>query len=139
MELEHDGRKVSDPQAVADLLRSALMMEDEIDRDREHFWVLGVDTRNTVRLFDLVAVGGLTTASVHAREVFRRLLTTNAVSNLIVGHNHPSGDPSPSLEDRQHARKLAQAAKILGLTLLDSVVIGNGTDEYRSLLADGLL
>lgn len=134
---ENTGERVSSPSDVVKLLRSLLAMESEVDRDKEHFWALGLDTKTVVRFIDLVSLGTLNAAPVHPREVFR-LSVMKGVCSIIVGHNHPSGDPEPSREDIVITRKLRNAGDILGIELLEHVIIGNG-GGFVSLKERGVL
>ena len=93
------------------------------DLDREHFIVIGLDAKNAVIGMNTVSIGSLTLAIVHPREVCKPLILMNA-AGFICAHNHPSGDPTPSSEDRQLTTRLKQAADILGIRMLDHVIIG---------------
>ena len=72
-----------------------------------------------------VSVGGLDSSIVHPREVFKDAIAISAAS-IVVAHNHPSGDPTPSTEDRHVTARLVEAGQILGIDVLDHLVIGNG-------------
>jgi DNA repair protein RadC len=85
-----------------------------------------------------VAVGSQSAAIVHPREVLGPALREGA-AHLILIHNHPSGDPTPSTEDLHLTRQLVEGAKLLGLKLHDHVIIGNGTLNWVSLAQKGLL
>jgi DNA repair protein RadC len=91
--------------------------------DREHFLVCGLDAKHRIIGINIVAVGSLTLAIVHPREVFKALILMNAAA-FICAHNHPSSDPTPSPEDRVLTRRLRQGAELLGITLLDHIVLG---------------
>jgi DNA repair protein RadC len=71
----------------------------------------------------VVAIGSLTAALVHAREVFKPAVLANAAA-VILAHNHPSGDPEPSREDRELTERLVKAGRLLGITVLDHVIVG---------------
>jgi DNA repair protein RadC len=86
--------------------------------------------------FNLVAIGTLTSALVHPREVFKAAILANAAAIILV-HNHPSGDPEPSAEDRALTSRLKEAGEILGIRILDHVVIGDG--RFRSLASEGII
>lgn len=90
----------------------------------ETFHTLVLDVRHELLAHETVAVGTLTTAPVHPREVFRPALR-RAGAAVIVAHNHPSGDPEPSAEDLAVTRRLVDAGKVLGIPLLDHVVLGD--------------
>ena len=92
--------------------------------DREHFVVLSLDTKGRATGMHTVAIGTLDQVAAHPREVFKYAVLMNAAS-LIAAHNHPSGDPTPSAEDRTLTRRLTQAGNILGIPLLDHVIFGD--------------
>ena len=75
---------------------------------------------------------------VHMREVFKPAIVSNAYA-LICGHNHPSGDPQPSQEDRTLTKRLVDAGKLLGIPVVDHVIIGDGTGKAFSFADEGLL
>jgi len=102
--------------------------------DREHFLTLILDGKNRVIAIDEVAVGTATAALVHPREVLKTVLLANGVSIILV-HNHPSGDPTPSEEDVAITERIKAAAELMGIRLLDHVVLGDG--HFRSLARDG--
>lgn len=105
--------------------------------DREHFWVLALNTKNRLlRTFE-VSVGSLSASIVHPRELFRDAVRISAASVVAV-HNHPSGDPTPSGADIQLTRRLVRAGDVLGIELLDHVVIGDG-GEHASMRDLGLM
>lgn len=91
--------------------------------DREHFAILMLDAKNHLLGIHTVAIGILTGALVAPREVFKAAILANAAS-IIVGHNHPSGDPTPSPEDHQVTERLRSAGELLDIPVLDHVVIG---------------
>lgn len=105
------------------------------DRDREHFAVLLLDVRNRPIGLHLVSVGTLDAALVAPREVFKAALLCNA-ARILAAHNHPSGDPVPSEQDRQVTRQLALAGQILGIEVVDHLVIGE-RGRYLSLREQG--
>ena len=109
--------------------------------DREVLKVLMLDTRlRLIRDMD-IAMGSLSECIVHPREVFRPAIIAKAYA-IIVAHNHPSGDPSPSTNDHTLTRKLAETAKVLQITLCDHVIIGTadgGRQPYFSFRDTGIL
>jgi len=128
-----DPRILSSPTAVVDLMRD-LMPDD----DREHLWALYLNAQNHLLEVYPVSTGTLTASLVHPREVFKPAIL-RAAASVIVVHNHPSGDPTPSKEDLQLTRQLAKAAEVLDLRLHDHVIIGNGTGRWVSLAERGIL
>ena len=101
---------------------------------QEHFFVLLLDGRHRVLGEEIVSLGTLTASLVHPREVFRPALRASAAA-LILVHNHPSGDPEPSPEDRTVTERLASAGELLGIPVLDHVVVAER--GFRSLRDDG--
>lgn len=112
------------------------MFPQILKEKREHFICVGLDGRRRPIYAEIVSIGTLTATLVHPREVLRRAIIDSAFSILIV-HNHPSGDPSPSREDQLLTERLDQCCKLFGITLDDHIILG-GT-EYVSLRKEGLL
>lgn len=100
--------------------------------DREQFIVCGLDAKHRIIGINIVSIGSLTLAIVHPREVFKPLILMNAGA-WICAHNHPSGDPIPSPEDRVLTSRLRQGADLLGIVLLDHLIL---TDEGCYSFAD---
>jgi len=92
--------------------------------DREQFLVCGLDAKHRIIGINIVSIGSLTLAIVHPREVFKPLILMNAGA-WICAHNHPSGDPIPSPEDRVLTSRLRQGADLLGITLLDHLILAD--------------
>jgi DNA repair protein RadC len=92
---------------------------------QEHLWVILVDTRHRVIAVDKLYTGSLNASTVRISELFRMAIQRNAAA-IIVVHNHPSGDPTPSPEDINLTRALIQAGKLLDIEVLDHLVIGMG-------------
>ena len=99
-----------------------------LDHDQEQLILLALDTRHRVRGYKTVASGGMCSAAVDPRVLFRTALLMGAAA-VIVAHNHPSGDPTPSREDIVVYRRLAQAGTTLGLEVLDMFTYGDGRTE----------
>jgi DNA repair protein RadC len=105
--------------------------------DREHFWALALNTKNQLLRIIEVSVGSLNASIVHPRELFKEAVKVSAASVVVV-HNHPSGDPTPSGADIQLTRRLVKAGDVLGIEVLDHVVVGDG-GEHASLRDLGLM
>ena len=103
----------------------------------EHFYVFMLDTKLKVMGFADVSKGTLDASPVHPREVFAPALMTPKTAAVIVAHTHPSGDPTPSIEDIQVTERLSRASDILGIRLLDHVIVGDRC--YTSLKSEGYL
>ena len=117
--------QVTSPQDVAKVFQDLLLLEDAIDQDKEHFYVMHLDARSRVKLVELVSMGTLTSSLVHPRETFRRAVIAGTAS-IIVAHNHPSGEVDPSEEDTKVTRVLHDAGNILGISLLDHMIFAKG-------------
>jgi DNA repair protein RadC len=109
------------PEDVAIVFQDLLSLEDKIDQDKEHFYVMHVNARQQVNLVELVAIGTLSHAEVHPRETYRRAVIEGSYS-IIVAHNHPTGDVTPSDADMQTTQKLHKAGEILNIPLLDHII-----------------
>ena len=105
--------------------------------DREHFWCLSLNTKNRLLRMAEVSIGSLNASIVHPRELFKEAVKMSAASIVLV-HNHPTGDPTPSGADVQLTRRLVKAGDVLGIEVLDHVVIGDG-GEHSSLRDMGLM
>jgi DNA repair protein RadC len=121
---------LSSPESVADLV-----MYEMSGLDQEYLKTILVDTRNRLQKIATVYHGSLNTSLVRVGEVFRDAIRCNA-AGIIVVHNHPSGDPSPSAEDIRITSALAEAGQLLDIPLLDHIIIGRGC--FISLREKGL-
>lgn len=92
--------------------------------DREVFFVMCLNTKNHVVAVHRCHIGSLNASIVHPREVFKSAILNNAAS-VIVAHQHPSGDITPSMEDISVTKRLAEAGKLLGIEVLDHLVVNN--------------
>ena len=102
----------------------------------EEFGLLILDTRNRLKRLQIISRGSLNGSLVHPREVFREAVALQA-AGLVLFHNHPSGDPTPSREDQSLTRRLREAGNIMGIEVLDHVIVGRG--RFVSLKEKGLL
>lgn len=126
---------VCGPQSVVDHVAPMIAAAE-----KELFAVLSLNTRNGILACDVTSVGTAQATLVHPREVFRRAVQLGAVS-IIVAHNHPSGDVSPSGEDIEITKRLHEAGVVLGINLLDHVIVSKwkGGYEYCSMKERRLL
>ena len=104
------------------------------DAATERFLVFFMDSKNRILGFNEASVGSLNASIVHPRDAFRAAVIQGASAVTIV-HNHPSGDPAPSREDRDTTKRMIQAGQILGIHVLDHIVIGD--DDYYSFADAG--
>jgi len=121
---------VRSPSDVAQLL-----MAEMAHLEQEHFRVLYLDTRNRLLGIETVYVGSLNASHIRVSEVFREAVKRNCAA-IIVAHNHPSGDPTPSSEDVEVTRRLAAAGSLLDIEVLDHLIIGQ--QRFVSLRERGL-
>ena len=99
------------------------LVSDLRDRDQEEFRVILLNTKGLVLGIETVFRGGLDRVEVFPREVFRSAVARSAAS-IVVAHNHPSGDPAPSRQDRALTRRLEACGELMGIELLDHVIVG---------------
>jgi DNA repair protein RadC len=125
-EVRHEDDRVTAPRDV--YRRFELRLRD---LRQEEFHVLLLNTQNAVMREGMVTRGILDASVVHPREVFAPALTEAAAAVILV-HNHPSGDPTPSPADREVTRQLVEAGRVLGIPVRDHVIVGNG--RYASFL-----
>ena len=122
------------PERVAEYWRQHVIHHPAFNPDVETFVVLLLNTRRRVKGHALISTGTLDTLLVHPREVFRPAIIAAAAA-VVVAHNHPSGDATPSEADIKVTRELARAGQLLRIEVLDHVVIGTG--QHSSLRALG--
>lgn len=120
---EAKGNSLTSPELVAKL------MSRESKMDREAFWVLHLNAKNRLIEKELVAVGILNQIIIHPREVFRKAVL-NSSQAIITVHNHPSGDLTPSQEDKEHWQRLKQAGEIIGIEVLDNLIVTPSGNFY---------
>lgn len=117
---------LSCPQDVADFLMPRLRYAA-----KEQFVVILLNNKNKVIGTEVVSEGSLSSSIVHPREVYAPAILYHAAA-IMVAHNHPSGDPKPSIEDEEVTRLLLRSGKVLGIPMIDHVIIGDG--NYYSFL-----
>lgn len=134
------GRRIgSMPETDRPLVRSAAdvarMLQGQMRfLDREKFLIVLLDTKHRVLAMPTISVGHLSGALVHPREVFKAAIRRSSAAIILV-HNHPSGDPTPSHDDILVTRRLVEAGKLLGIEVLDHVILGGR--DYTSLKQEG--
>ena len=122
---------LSCPQDVADFLMPRLRYAA-----KEQFVVILLNSKNKVIGTEVVSEGSLSSSVVHPREVYAPAMLHHAAA-IMVAHNHPSGDPKPSLEDEEVTRMLSRSGKVLGIPMIDHMIIGDG--NYYSFLENEAL
>lgn len=124
------GQRYTTPSQVSDTFQF-LMKET-----KEMFITLHLDGKNRIICMDIVSIGSLNQSIVHPRSVYMTACLSNAAAIILV-HQHPTGDPTPSSEDISITRRLKEAGEIMGIKILDHIIIGDG--EYLSFVERGLL
>ncbi len=115
---------------------SKMLMPQMRYMDKEHFQVLFLNTKNQLLGKKVVSIGSLNASIVHPRELFRESIRYGSAAVILV-HNHPSGDPTPSQEDLTMTRRVAEGGRLLGIEVLDHVIIGD--NRFVSLKERGLM
>ena len=118
------------------IMQKVLLREQKIDRDKEHFWIVGLDAGNRILFIELVSLGGVTSATVKPMETFRVAVLKNAVSAILV-HNHTSRDLTPSDADKDLTDHLIQVGRILNIPVFDHIIIT--TEDFLSFQYQGLM
>lgn len=122
-EIREGSPTLDTPERIADLLR-----EDNRPHEVEHFQVVLLNTRRRLIRVDTISQGTLDTILVHPREVFKPAIAANAAA-LVLVHNHPSGDPTPSESDIKVTRDLIRAGQLLKIDVLDHVILGRRAQD----------
>ena len=122
----YESRRVSSPKDAFELGKEFLI---DSDRDREKLILVCLDNKNQPTSINTVSVGSLNSSIVHPREVFNVAILSNS-ANIIVYHNHPSRDVTPSKEDINITERLKEAGKILGIELIDHIIVGSNSSYY---------
>ena len=123
--------RVTSPSIAANYVLSEMSVLEQ-----EHFRIMTLNTKKEINFIREISKGTINMTIVHSREVFRAAISDNAHS-IILLHNHPTGDPSPSKEDIKLTKNLLEASKIIGIDILDHIIIGE--NKYFSFLEEGLL
>ncbi|HWT27446.1 MAG TPA: DNA repair protein RadC [Mobilitalea sp.] len=129
-EIHRDSLKLVTPQSVADYY-----MQDMRHLTREQILLLMMDSKNKIMKDMIISTGTVNTSIMPTREIFIHAIKYEAV-NIILLHNHPSGDPTPSAEDIRVTKRICEAGNLIGITLMDHIIIGD--NRYISLKEQGL-
>jgi len=125
-------KKIQCPNDIFNIAQNVIRANEYAE---ENLWLITLDTKNFITGIFTVSTGSLNSSIVHPREVFKRAILQNAAS-IIICHNHPSGDPTPSQDDINTTKRIYDAGKILGIELLDHIIIGD--NRYISLKERGV-
>lgn len=128
--------KILNSKDIYRIMKDILMRENKIDRDKEHFWIVGLANNNRLLFVELVHVGTLNSCPVGPNEIFRVSVIKGA-ARLIFVHNHPSGELIPSTEDEDVTNQLIQAGRVINIPIIDHLIIS--TKAYISFADLGLM
>ena len=130
--IQYQGRYVKSPEDTVVVVNEHLKMDK---LERESFVVVALNAKNEPTHIEVVSTGSLTASIVHPREVFKMAILANA-HGVVCVHNHPSGDPRPSEEDRKITKRLKEAGELLGIPLIDHIIIGE-LNKFYSFKEEG--
>lgn len=126
-------RKINNPQALYDIATQVIEIQDHAE---ESMWMITLDTKLKVTGLFEVSRGSLDSSVAHPREIYKRAVLQNASSIALI-HNHPSGDPAPSMEDVSMTKRISEAGTLMGIQLIDHLVVGDG--RYKSMKEMGTI
>jgi DNA repair protein RadC len=129
----YDGTRVTQPEQAAAAFRVLVG-----NPDREYFVVMLLDGKNRIVAANVVSQGSLNQSIVHPRETFKAAILANSAAILLV-HNHPTGDLSPSREDIEITHRLKEAGDLLGIRVLDHIIVDTETEDCCSFVSRGLI
>ena len=127
-------REINDGKTLNNIKDVLPYLEGMGKLDREHLVVLGLDSKNKVIYREIVSIGTLNSTLMHPREVFKGAIVHSA-NVIIIAHNHPSGDLTPSKEDIEIGKRIKDAGDLLDIKVVDLVILG-GESEYRSYIGE---
>jgi len=136
MEIKTNFKKVNSTKDSSEIFCAILNSECEIDKNKEHFWVMGVNIRNQIKYIELATLGLIDRSMIDPSSVYR-LALIKGVSRIITCHNHTSGGTQPSETDIKITKVLKQSGDILGIEFLDHIIIGE--NGYYSFAEKELL
>ena len=130
--IPYETKTVSSPASVVKLIQEYLK-----GVDREHFGVIGLNSKNEINHIHTISIGTVDETCAYPRDIFKTAILSNCVS-IIVFHNHPSGHPAPSHHDRKLTSKIIECGELLQIKVIDHVVVGDDK-KYYSFKEEGLI
>jgi DNA repair protein RadC len=118
--------KLASSADIYKIMQQILLRENKIDREKEHFWTIGLDNANRILYIELISLGSSTATIVQPMQVFRVAILKGAIQMVLV-HNHPSGELRPSEEDIKITDRLVQVGHIVGIKVIDHLIISEKT------------
>lgn len=125
--------QIRSPKEIYNILTDVLELQDE---SIEKFGIINLDVKNRINGIHMLSTGVLDATLVHPREVFKAAMLNNS-SSIILFHNHPSGDPTPSSEDVKMTKRLKEVGELIGITVIDHIIVGDF--RYISLKEIGMM
>ncbi|MEA2020805.1 MAG: DNA repair protein RadC [Patescibacteria group bacterium] len=125
------GKKIENPRDIFNALKTKIG-----DKKKEHFTLVCLNARNYILSIETISIGTLDSSLAHPREIFLPAIKNSAAS-VIIAHNHPSGDPTPSKNDKDLTQRLCKAGKILGIKIADHVIVTQ--EDFLSFVEEGFL
>ena len=129
-------RRVNNSQEAQSLIQQ--LIETQGQPDREQFCIIMLSAKNEIIGLNIVSIGGLSAASVFPREVLKPAILANSAA-IILSHNHPSNDLTPSPEDMAITKRIVQASEIVGITVHEHIIISMDDDRYYSFADNGII
>lgn len=133
--VKFSGKPVTAPGIGAEVIRNTIKSAGQ--SDRENVVVVMLNSNNEITGTNIVSQGSLNRSIVSMREIFKPAIIANAAA-IVIGHNHPSGNCTPSHEDRAITKMTREAGKLLGIQLLDHIIVGQN-EQYYSFSDNGLI
>lgn len=133
---EKDKIKILNSSDIYAIMQKVLLRENKIERDKEHFWIIGLANNNRLLYIELISIGTINKTLVEPMEVFSIALQKRSVQIILI-HNHPSGEMRPSEEDENITDRLIQVGNFLNVPVLDHLIISE--TSYYSFADSGLL
>jgi len=131
-----DDPKIRTPAEIARAWADHVTGAKQYDPEKEHFVMFALNSRNRLKGWQIITQGTLDSSLAHPREVYRPAVVM-AAGAVVIAHNHPSGDATPSAEDLAVTRQIIAAGLVLGIPCLDHVIIGHGAPGFLSLRESG--
>ena len=131
IEVKEKSKQILNNRIAANIFKDILSFENEVDQDKEHFWVIGLNSQKNILYVELVSLGTLCSSLISPREVFRMAIF-RAADCILAGHNHPSGNLKASQEDKETTERLKKSGNILQIPLIDHIIIAKNNDKFYS-------
>ncbi|WP_299548635.1 JAB domain-containing protein [Seonamhaeicola sp.] len=129
--------RIANTRDIARIMRKVLLRQHRLHRKKEYFWVIGLSARHDIEYIELLTIGILNQNNIDPVEVFN-FAVAKKCKTIIVCHNHPSGDLTPSQADKRITNRIRKGAEILNIKFLDHIIIGEDKD-YTSFKEEKLI